>query len=87
MSGPAPSPRHGMGIAAVGGLVYVFSGGGLSDFFVLDPANLTWTELSGIVSGTPPPGGSGVRMVASETRLYVFGGGQRPNTKVGKRGG
>jgi hypothetical protein len=57
----------------------------LADLFVFDPSNLTWTNLTGIVHGTPPSARGAPGFTSALGRLYVYGG--MFNYDIGKWGG
>ncbi len=46
----------------------------LNDIHEFDPATLTWTELSDLVTGDEPVPRSEHAMAAMGAKLYVFGG-------------
>ncbi len=48
--------------------------GFFNDLHVYDPANMTWTDLSAAVSGTPPSPRYGHGFAGAGGVLYSFGG-------------
>ena len=76
-SGNAPTPRYAHSLANVGGLVYLFGGGGaggyLNDLYRYDPAADRWEQLS--PKGDVPGPRGFVHPVCPDGRsLYLFGG-------------
>ena len=45
----------------------------MNDLYELNPANMTWTNLAGVVSGTPPSPRYSHGFASANSRLYVFG--------------
>ena len=57
------------------GLCDFLSAGLLNDLHVFDPAIMSWSDLSGSISGTPPEARYRMGMTSSaDGKLYVFGG-------------
>ncbi len=55
-------------------VVSVFHPGALSDFFALNSANWTWTNLADIVSGTWPGPRHSFGFASAGEDIFVFGG-------------
>ena len=48
--------------------------GVLNDFYEFDPANMTWTNLSNIVSGVLPGPRCSFGFASAGGKIFVFGG-------------
>lgn len=77
-----PTPRGGIGAAALGGKLYVFGGeakgGTIGVVEAYDPKKDAWTALD-----LPMPSPRhGLAAVTYENRIYVLGGGRRPGFSV-----
>ncbi|XP_051876593.1 rab9 effector protein with kelch motifs [Pristis pectinata] len=76
--GPPPAPRYNHASATVGGLLYLFGGIGMENFYykdlhVLDTVTLTWSQCE--VKGEGPCGrGSHTFTSHHDKDIYVFGG-------------
>jgi hypothetical protein len=46
----------------------------LNDLFVLDLDQLEWTDLTGMVIGTPPAPRAGLGITSVSGRFFIFGG-------------
>ena len=46
----------------------------LNDFYMYEPANITWTDLSVAVSGIPPSPRDGLGFTFAGGKIYVHGG-------------
>ncbi|CBI28450.3 unnamed protein product, partial [Vitis vinifera] len=77
VTGDVPPPRIGVGMAAVGGTIYVFGGRDgthkeLNELYSFDTFSNKWTLLSSGDAG--PPHRSYHSIAADQRRVYVFGG-------------
>ncbi|NQT11278.1 MAG: hypothetical protein HQ582_00925 [Planctomycetes bacterium] len=84
-TGTAPTPRYAHSLANVGGLVYLFGGGGasgyLNDLYRYDPAADHWDQLS--PQGEMPGPRGFVHPVCPDGKsIYLFGGWQ-PTDQAG----
>jgi hypothetical protein len=46
----------------------------LNDFFAFDPVKMTWTNLSGLVSGALPSPRHSFGFASAGGKIFVFGG-------------
>ena len=53
---------------------FLYFPGLLGDFFQYDPVNISWTELTVAVSGTPPLPREGHGFASAGSKLYLHGG-------------
>jgi len=83
---PEPEPRQLYALAQVGGTAFVFGGGGrdgeaLSDLWLLDLGNMSWTRPE--LAGSAPGGRFGAAMITDEERDRVLLlGGKRGNREL-----
>ncbi|XP_069785153.1 kelch domain-containing protein 3 [Narcine bancroftii] len=76
--GPVPAPRYSHASAPVGGLLYLFGGGTMNNFYykdihVLDTVTLTWRQCE--IKGEGPHGRGFHTFTSHHNKdIYVFGG-------------
>ena len=67
---PLPEPRSRMGLATIGGLLFIFGGSNQSSVLIYDSATDSWRTNSTSLT----PNLSDLRADASDNKLYLFGG-------------
>ncbi len=55
-------------------LMIAYDSGVLNDFFAFNPVDMAWTNLSGLVSGTPPSPRHNFGFASAGGKIFVFGG-------------
>mmetsp|Transcript_11498 Transcript_11498/g.27046 ORF Transcript_11498/g.27046 Transcript_11498/m.27046 type:complete len:370 (-) Transcript_11498:132-1241(-) len=82
-SGPSPSTRSSLGMAALGSTLYVFggrdAGGWLGDMYAYDVSTAVWTNLS--LAAMPPPGAA--HHARGPTTSSLGAHGQPPGARYG----